>query len=248
MAMIGRFQGIRTALALGIAITTVFKVLIPLIIAGYNPVLAVIGVSVFIAFSSLVIIAGFNRKTGAATIGILGGVIVAALIVLYADHRLHFTGIFSSRSVLVAKFTASGILDFRKILMAGIIMGLLGTAMDAAIVVASAVREVRKANPKMTTAQLITAGMNVGTDVLGTMANTLIFAYLGLRIMLVMALAGTSILSGSKIELMNTETIAAEILRLLAGSIGLVLTIPITALVAASWDRITGFLGFGGLK
>jgi len=218
----------------------------PLIMAGYNPVLVVIGVSGFIAFTSLTIVAGFNRKTGAATIGILGGVIVASLIVLYADHKLHFVGISSSRTAIVAQFTESQKLDFRKILMAGIIMGLLGTAMDAAMAVASAVREVRRANPNMTTAQLITAGMNVGTDVLGTMANTLIFAYLGLRIILIMAVVGTSILSDNKIELMSVETVAAEILRLLAGSIGLVLTIPITAVVAASWDRITGFIGFGG--
>jgi len=246
MVMVGRFQGVRTALALGISITVVFKVLVPLIMAGYDPVLVVIVVSGIIVLTSLMIIAGFNRKTGAATIGILGGVVVASLIVLYADHRLHFTGISSSRSAIAAQFTVSQNLDFRKILMAGIIMGLLGTAMDAAIAVASAVREVRRANPKMTMTQLIAAGMNVGTDVLGTMANTLIFAYLGLRVMLLMTLAGTSIFSGSKVEIMNAETIAAEVLRLLAGSIGLVLTIPITAIAAASWDRITGFLGFGG--
>jgi len=246
MVMVGRFQGIRTALALGISIAIVFKVLIPLIMAGYNPVLVVIGVSGVIAFTSLVIVTGFNRKTGAATIGILGGVIVAGLIVLYADQKLHFTGISSSRTAIVAQFTVSQRLDFRKILMAGIIMGLLGTAMDAAIAVASSIREVRRANPKMTTAQLIAAGMNVGTDVLGTMANTLIFAYLGLRIMLLMTLAGTHILAGSKVEIMSAETLAAEALRLLAGSVGLVLTIPITAVVAASWDRIADFLGFGG--
>jgi len=246
MVMVGRSQGIRTVLALGISIAVVFKVLIPLIMAGYNPILMVIGTSGIIGFVSLVIIAGFNRKTGAATIGILGGVVVASLVVLYANHKLHFTGIYSSRTAIAAQFTLSQKLDFRNILMAGIIMGLLGTAMDAAIAVASSVREVRRANPKMTTAQLITAGMNVGTDVLGTMTNTLIFAYLGLRITLLMTLAGTHILSGSKIEIMSTETVAAEILRLLAGSIGLVLTIPITAVAAASWDRITGFLGLGG--
>ena len=246
MVMVGGFQGIRTVLALGISITVVFKVLIPLIMAGYDPVLVVVGVSGVVAFTSLMIITGLNRKTGAATIGILGGVIAASLIVLYADHKLHFTGISSSRTAIAAQFTVSQELDFRKILMAGIIMGLLGTAMDAAIAVASTVREVRRANPRMTTAELISAGMNVGTDVLGTMANTLIFAYLGLRIMLLMALAGTSILSGSKMEIMSAETVAAEVLRLLAGSVGLVLVIPITAVAAASWDRITGFLGFGG--
>jgi uncharacterized membrane protein len=64
--------------------------------------------------------------------------------------------------------------------------------------------------------------------------------------MLLMTLAGTHILPGGKVEIMSAETVAAEILRLLAGSMGLVLTIPITAVTAASWDRIVGFLGFGG--
>ncbi|MFC1714511.1 YibE/F family protein [Candidatus Poribacteria bacterium] len=245
MVIVGRFQGLRTVLALGISITVIFKVMLPLIMAGYNPVMVVIIVSGFIALSSLVIITGFNRKTGAATIGILGGVVVASILVIYADQNLHFTGIASSRNAVVRMFTPQG-LDFRKILMAGIIMGLLGTAMDAAIVVASAVREVRRVNPKMTVAQLISAGMNVGTDVLGTMANTLVFAYIGLKLILLMTFAGTDVISGSKMEIMNTEIVSTEILRLLAGSIGLVLTIPITAFVAASWDRVTGFLKMGG--
>ena len=78
------------------------------------------------------------------------------------------------------------------------------------------------------------------------MANTLVFAYLGLRLILLMTFAGTSIVSGSTMEVMSAETVSAEILRLLAGSIGLVLTIPITAVVAASWDKVTGFLKPGG--
>ncbi|MEK7398579.1 MAG: YibE/F family protein, partial [Candidatus Poribacteria bacterium] len=103
--------------------------------------------------------------------------------------------------------------------------------------------EVRRANPKSSTRQLITAGMSVGTDLLGTITNTLVFAYLGLRLILLLTFTGTSILSGSKIEILSTEVISAEILRILAGSIGLVLTIPITALIASLWDKIFGFLG-----
>jgi len=245
MAIVGRFQGIRTAIALGIAIALVMKVMIPFIVSGYNAIIVVICVSGLIASSSLIIVTGFNRKSGAATIGILGGVVAASLIVLYADQKLHFTGISSSRTAIVSQFTGSEKLDFRKILMAGIIMGLLGTAMDAAMAISSAIREIRRADPKMPTIELIASGMNVGTDLLGTMSNTLIFAYLGLRIILLMTFAGTSIFSGSKIEILSAETISAEILRLLAGSIGLVLTIPITAIVAASWDRILGLMGFG---
>jgi uncharacterized membrane protein len=245
LAMVGRSQGIRTALALGISIALVIKVLVPLIAKGYNALLVVIVISGVIALLTLLIVTGFNRKTGSATIGILGGVIVASFVVLFADQKLHFTGISSSRTAVLAQFTVSEKLDFRNILMAGIIMGLLGTAMDAGIAIASAVREVKRANPKIHTSQLISAGMSVGTDLLGTITNTLIFAYLGLRLILLMTFAGTTIFTGSKIEILSTETISAELLRVLAGSIGLVLTIPITATVSALWDKIVGFLGIG---
>jgi uncharacterized membrane protein len=243
LTIVGRFQGIRTAFALGISVVIVIKVLVPLIVKGYNALVVVIVISGVIAFLSLIIVTGFNRKTGSATIGILGGVVVASFIIIYADQKLHFTGISSSRTAVLAQFTLSEKLDFRNILMAGIIMGLLGSAMDAAVVVASAVREIRRANPKLSTSQLITAGMSVGTDLLGTIVNTLVFAYLGLRLILLMTFTGTSILSGGKIEILSTEVISAEILRILAGSIGLVLTIPITAVVASLWDKIFGFLG-----
>lgn len=243
LALVGRFQGIRTALALAISIVIVIQLLVPLIVKGYNALLVVTAISGVIAFSSLIIVTGFNRKTGSATIGILGGVIIASFIIIYADQKLHFTGISSSRTAILTQFTVSEKLDFRNILMAGIIMGLLGTAMDSAVVVASAVREIKNANPKLSTSQLITAGMSVGTDLLGTITNTLVFAYLGLRLILLMTFAGTSIFTGGKLEILSTETISAEMLRILAGSIGLVLTIPITAIISALWDKIFGFLG-----
>lgn len=244
MTIVGRSQGVRTALALAISIAIVIKVMIPFIAQGYNAVLVVICTSGLIALLSMVIVIGFNRKAGSATIGILGGVVVASAIVLYADQKLHFTGIASSRTAIVTQFTGSENLDFRKILMSGIIMGLLGTAMDAAMGVASSVREVKRANPNLPVTKLISSGMNVGTDLIGTMSNTLIFAYLGLRIILLLTFWGTNIFSGSKVEILSTETISAEMLRLLAGSVGLVLTIPITAVTAAFWDKIARFLGF----
>lgn len=245
IVIVGRFQGIRTVIALAISIALILKVMVPLIIAGYNPILIAIIISGAIAFLTFMIVTGFNRKAGSATIGILGGVLVASLVVVFAEQQLHFTGISSSRTAIITQFTTSDKIDFRNILMAGIIMGLLGSAVDAAIAVASSVREVRRANPKLSVQELMSAGMSVGTDLLGTITNTLVFAYLGLRLILLMTFYGTTIFSGSKMEIINTETLSAEILRMLAGSIGLVLTIPITAFVSAIWDKIMRFIGFG---
>ncbi|HGJ64266.1 TPA: YibE/F family protein [bacterium] len=245
IVVVGRFQGIRTIIALALSITVILKLMMPLIVAGYNAIIVSVIVCGIIALLTLLIVTGFNRKSGSATVGIIGGVLVASLIVIYADQYLHFTGISSSRTAMLMQFTTSEKINFRNILMAGIIMGLLGSAVDAGIAVASSVREVRRANPKLSVRQLMSAGMVVGTDLIGTIANTLVFAYLGLRLILLMTFSGTSIISGNKMEIINTETLSAEILRMIAGSIGLVLTIPITAFVASVWDKIVGFLGFG---
>ncbi|HEX30401.1 TPA: YibE/F family protein, partial [Candidatus Poribacteria bacterium] len=82
---------------------------------------------------------------------------------------------------------------------------------------------------------LIRAGMNVGTDVLGTMSNTLVFAYFGLRLLLVMASLGTKIFAQTGMQLLSVDVISAEVIRILAGSIGMVITIPLTALIAGLW-------------
>ena len=245
VVIVGRFQGIRTVIALTLSITIILQVMVPLIIAGHNAILVTVAISGVIALLTLLIVTGFNRKSGSATIGIIGGVLVASLTVIFAERYLHFTGISSSRTAILVQFTTSDKINFRDILMAGIIMGLLGSAVDAAIAVASSVREVRQANPRLSIRELMSAGMSVGTDLLGTITNTLVFAYLGLRLILLMTFSGTTIFAGNKMEIINTETLSAEILRMLAGSIGLVLTIPITAFVAAVWDRIVGFLGIG---
>jgi uncharacterized membrane protein len=142
VVIIGRFQGIRTIIALAISIAIILNVMVPLIMAGYNAILVAIIISGVIAFLTLMIVTGFNRKAGSATIGILGGVLVASLIVIFSEQQLHFTGISSSRTTIITQFTTSEKIDFKNILMAGIIMGLLGSAVDAAIVVASSVREV----------------------------------------------------------------------------------------------------------
>lgn len=120
--------------------------------------------------------------------------------------------------------------NFQGILLAGIIIGALGAVMDVAISIASSMDEIYKSNPLIKRKQLFQSGMNVGKDIMGTMANTLILAYVGAALpLLLMIHAYESELS----RLIQMEFLVTEILRTVAGSIGLILSIPITALVTS---------------
>ena len=165
---------------------------------------------------------------------------IAGLIVVISQHYLHFSGMENAISADIVE--AVGIpFDFRQLLLAGMLIGLLGVAVDGAIEVSSSMEEVRRANPQMSSWQLISSGMNVGTDILGTMVNTLLFAYIGVRILLLMAIIApdlrNSLFASPVVELLSIGITAAEILRLLAGTLGLVLVIPITAIISAFWHR-----------
>ena len=120
--------------------------------------------------------------------------------------------------------------EFKDLLFAGIILGALGAVMDVSVSIASAIEEIYKANRKLSQKELFLSGMNIGKDMMGTMSNTLILAYTGSSIPLLLLFMAyeTSI-----VKIINLDIIATEIVRSLSGSIGLILTIPITAAVSA---------------
>jgi uncharacterized membrane protein len=116
-------------------------------------------------------------------------------------------------------------------------MGSLGAAMDIGISISSSIEEIHKANPRLSRRRLFRSGMNVGKDVMGTMVNTLILAYTGTSIpMLLLFMAYETELS----KVFNLDVIATEVVRSLSGSIGLILTIPITALFASHYSKEQG--------
>ncbi|MCS5613902.1 MAG: YibE/F family protein, partial [Candidatus Poribacteria bacterium] len=238
--LVGRNEGVRTVIAMVASGLIIYFFMLPLIAGGNPPVLIVVLSSGMIAFCSLVFVIGPSRKTLSAVISTMAGVTIAGLIVVIAQHYLHFSGMENAISADIVE--AVGIpFDFRQLLLAGMLIGLLGVAVDGAIEVSSSMEEVRRANPQMSSWHLISSGMNVGTDILGTMVNTLLFAYIGVRILLLMAIIApdlrNSLFASPVVELLSIGITAAEILRLLAGTLGLVLVIPITAIISAFWHR-----------
>ena len=179
-----------------------------------------------------------KSKDFSAVLGTMGGILVAGLIVLFAQQHLHFSGLENAISADIVEATRTPPFDFVQILLAGMLMGVLGVAVDGAIEVASSMEEIRKANPNMPTWRLIASGLNVGTDILGTMVNTLVFAYLVWSCSWLSQLQHRIWTSSNRQpwQLLSIGVVSAEIVRLLAGTLGLVLAIPITAIICAFWN------------
>ncbi len=237
--VVGRIEGIRTACAMLISGAVIYFFMLPMILQGANAVFIVTLTSGAVAFVSLVFVIGPSRKTFSAVLGTMGGILVSGLIVLFAQRHLHFSGLENAISADIVEATRTPPFDFVQILLAGMLMGVLGVAVDGAIEVASSMEEIRRANPNMPTWRLIASGLNVGTDILGTMVNTLVFAYLGVELLLVITIAAPNLdfFKAPPAQLLSIGVVSAEIVRLLAGTLGLVLAIPITALIYAFWNR-----------
>ena len=235
--VVGRIEGVRTACAMIISGIIIYFFMLPLITGGTHAVLVVTLTSGMVAFVSLVFVIGPSRKTFSAVLGTMGGILVSGMIVMFAQKYLHFSGLENAMSADIVEAMRTPPFDFSQLLVAGMLMGVLGVAVDGAIEVSSSMEEIRRANPNMPTWRLIASGMNVGTDILGTMVNTLVFAYLGARLLLVLAVSAPNVdlFQSPPVELLSVGVVAAEIVRLLAGTLGLVLAIPMTAMVAAFW-------------
>ncbi len=240
LVVVGGIKGIKALVALGLTILGVYKILLPALLQGNSPLLMTVLVLIGVTLITMVIIAGVTKKAVSATLGTIGGVVVAGILALLVGDLAHFTGYASEESRMLLYVEGLNI-NVQGLLFAGIIIGALGAAMDVAISIASAIEEIKKANPELTAADLMRAGMNVGRDVMGTMANTLILAYTGGALpLLILFMAYDT----SPVHIFNSELIATEIVRAVAGSIGLVFCIPITAfsaslLFARNDDNIT---------
>jgi uncharacterized membrane protein len=227
---LGGKKGIKALLSLALTILIIFFVLFQLTLWGYNPLLVSIGIAGVISLLVFRIIGGRTAKALSAAVGTLIGVAIAGVLATVAGKIVHLTGLSSEESKMLL-YSLNMKIDFQGLLFGGILIGALGAVMDVGMSIASAIDEVRKVHPEANFSSLFSAGMNVGRDIMGTMSNTLILAYTGSALpLLLLFIAGGFPLA----KVIHMELIAEEVVRALAGSIGLVLCIPATALVAAA--------------
>ncbi len=229
LVVVGGVRGAKAAVVLGLTGLAVAYALIPAILAGHSPILVTVLVSAAVVSFGMALIAGLSRKALAAAAGTVAGVVVAGIVAAGFGRLAHLAGL-SGQEAQMLLFSPGLDLDFRGLLFAGMILGALGATMDVGMSIASAVEEVRGARPDSSFSQLAGAGLNVGRDVIGTMANTLILAYAGGALPLLLLLSANQM---GLVAIANLDLVATEVVRALSGSLGLVLCVPVTAVVAA---------------
>ena len=229
LLIVGGRQGIKSVLTLLITGVVIMYAMLPLILKGFSPIIVTIVAAIFIAFMTFLIVGGFNSKSFAALIGTASGVIIAGILAYIVGSMVKLTGLSSEEAGMLMHIPQGIQFDFRSLLFSGIIIGTLGAVMDVAMSISSSMYELKEISPDMDHKSLIKSGLNIGRDIMGTMSNTLILAYTGSSIPLLLLFMSynTSI---SKI--FNLDLIATEVVRALVGSIGLVVAIPITAVCA----------------
>ena len=162
-------------------------------------------------------------------IGCSSGVLVAGIITVAANNICQLTGLTTEDSMYLLFLNSEKPIDLRAIIFAAIILGAVGAIMDVSMSLSSSLAEMKEQVGDMSAAQITRSGMVVGRDIMGTMANTLILAYIGSSLSVTLLLAAYN--SSTPLLLFNSEMILVELLQAVAGSLGILLTIPLTSLV-----------------
>ena len=198
---------------------------IPAILNNYPIIPVTIATALISTLVTMFAVGGINIKSISATIGTIGGLCAAGLLSMLIIKLAPLTGLTDQESIIL--WTTRPDLDFTGLLTAAMIIGSLGAIMDVGISIASSIAEIKETNPSLSPKQLMKSGLNVGTDVIGAMSNTLILAYIGGAFPLILLAANVPL-----VKFINLNSISSEITAALAGSIGIVLCVPITAAVS----------------
>ncbi len=221
-------QGLRSLLSLGLSLSTVIFVLLPLLVKGYPPVLSSVLVGSAILFFAIFFTHGWNRESAVALLGTTTAVVLTGLISYLAIKLAVLSGFFSDETVYLNLGTA-GTLNFEGLLLGGIIIGVLGVLDDIAITQSAIVAELKSASSDLSAKEIYKRAMRVGREHVSALVNTLVLAYTGVSLPLLLWFSRSE---SSFSYIVNNEIFATEIVRTIVGSIGLILTVPITTLLA----------------
>lgn len=231
--LVGGKRGIKAIIALLLTILFIYFILIKRIYVGDNAIFMTILTSILIIGGTFIVIGGMNKKILTAAIGTLGGVISAGLVALFFNNLAKMSG--ACEEAIQLSINMSSInFNFRDLLFVGIIISAIGACMDVGMSIASSLDEIKMKNPDITWKELFKSGMNIGRDIIGTMTNTLILAYVGSSLTLILLFMACNM---SFTEILNKETIAEQVIAAIAGSIGVVYTVPITAFAYSTLNK-----------
>jgi uncharacterized membrane protein len=239
VVLLGRLRGLAALAGLAASLVILLAFILPAIIDGRPPLLVAVVGSVAIAFLALYLAHGFSPMTTVALLGTAAALVVTLVLGVVFVEAAAFSGLTSEDAFFLQVGGAQ--IDLEGLILAGIVIGALGAIDDMTVTQASAVWELHAANPSRSRRSLYGAAMQIGRDHVASTVNTLVLAYAGASMpLLLLFVLGTQSLG----TVANSEIVAVEIVRTLVGSIGLVTAVPITtwlaALVAPQADQRRG--------
>ncbi len=228
---VGGQTGAKSLVGLAITVVCLFWVLIPMLMKGAPTLLSVFLVCALVAIVSFVILGGVSKKIICACLATICGVAIALLFGLVAQSAARIDGMRMSDVEPLLQLRQTGTpISLKYLLVGGIVISALGAVMDVAMSIASALSEIHEVDPKLGAKELFRSGMNIGRDMVGTMTNTLILAFIGSSFVIVIYLYSIGL---QPYQLLSSAYMAVEVISGIASSIGVILSVPITAFISA---------------
>ena len=227
-------KGAKSLIALLITVWLIFYFFIPCTMKGYSPILISVITALLSSIITILFVAGFTHKGVVAIIGSVGGTIFSGVLSYLLINKMNFSGYPTLDSITYIDMLQG--IKIKELVPAGIILGSMGAIMDVSMSISSALTEIREKNPSLGSKDIYNSGLNIGKDMVGTMINTLILAYIGSSLF-DMIIINKNLESLPFIRLLNYEFIGVEILKSFAGSIGILISIPLTAYFGAHLHR-----------
>lgn len=230
LAVLGGKKGVGALAGLLLTLGCIWFILIPCLIRGVPAVPVTIGVSAVAAAAGLIFLNGYSKKTLCAVCGCVGGVLAAGIAAAAVGTLSPMNGFNMQEAENLIMYGADKGLKISGLLVCGVLISALGAVMDVALGIASSVWEMREQNPDASAGSLFRSGMQIGKDAMGTMANTLILAFAGSSLNMLILVQTYDI---PFLQLINTDSIALEVVQSVAGSFGILLTVPLVAFISA---------------
>lgn len=230
--LVGGKTGAKSIVGLGLTVAVLLWVLLPLLLLGWNTVMTTFFLCSLVAVACFVLLGGVDKKTVCACLGTIAGMALAMGFGLLAQGLTHVDGLRAEDAEALLQLRQTGTpVGIRGLLTAGIIVSALGAVMDVAMSIASAMAELKAVNPDLKRKDLWRSGMNIGRDMVGTMTNTLILAFLGSGFVQILYFHSLGL---SYHQLMSSAYMGMEVVSGISSAIGVILAVPVTALIG-SW-------------
>ena len=230
LAALGGKKGLGALAGLLLTLGCIWFILIPCLLRGVPAIPVTIAVSAVSAAAGLIFLNGYSKKTFCAVCGCVGGVLVSGIAAAVVGILSPMNGFNMQEAENLILYGADQGLKVSGLLVCGVLISALGAVMDVALGIASSVWEMREQNPDASVGSLFHSGMQIGKDAMGTMANTLILAFAGSSLNMLILVQTYNI---PFLQLINTDYIALEVVQSVAGSIGILLTVPLVAFISA---------------